>query len=125
MAGAHLAQGFPLNLIILPFFHEFTNHAYQSGIGSNGWYAKHIHPQCLADLLCLGIKVEENFHVVGHKTNGNNHQVNQISLGMLLPNHVANIGLQPRLLWRTAATLVNQLPRWMSCPLSHQTARLV
>ena len=71
--------------------------------------ADHLHTKLITQRSRFRIKVIENFHVIGNKSDGTDNHAAYAG-GMLLAEIIANIGRKPRLSRRAAAALVNQRP---------------
>ena len=71
---------------------------------------------------CLSIEVEQNFHVVRNETDWRYDHVGHVTRSVQLAQVITDIGLQPRLRGRTAATLINESPCLLRKGPGHQAA---
>jgi hypothetical protein len=125
MTGAMRTQSGPFGGAVDSFDNEFSDHLDETGIDADGCRALHSHAQPLAKLARLGVEVEQDLHMIRDKANRYDHQFAEVASRMQLFNPVADVGLQPRLVGRTATALVNKFPliRREAGAFRHQSAR--
>ena len=91
------------------------------GVRPDGRGPDHVHAELAAQALSFHVQIVNHFQVIRDKPDRHDDHVAH-SRGMLLPEPIADVGLEPRLRRRAATALKNQVPA--SRPAPRATSRL-
>jgi len=86
--------------------------------------AHHADAQRRTQVLRLNVQVVEHFEVIGKESDGHEHDVLKAARPVQLPNRIAHVRLEPRLVRWPAPALIDQSGVRVLQPLRDQTTGL-
>ena len=105
-----------------PLANQLANHRDKSRMIPDRGGSNHVQAKFVAQFLSLCVEVEEDFQVIGDKSDWRHDDIGRFAELVQLAQVVTHIGLKPRLRWRTAATLVHETPSLIRKSLADQAA---
>ena len=109
VAGGEVADGGAVGPVFDALAEQFADHLDEQGMRAYGGNSDHADPEFLTGVFGFGVEIEENFHVIADEAEWNDGDVGDTFSGELF-DAIAHIGLEPRLLRRTAAALEDKFP---------------
>ena len=92
------------------FDDQLADHADEARVSADGGGADHVDAELVAKLAGFRVEIVEHFQMVGDEADRRDDDVLQLGSVVLFAQEVADVRLEPRLLRRAAAALVDQVP---------------
>src|SRR5580704_1846112 len=101
---------------------QLAYHQQELGVNADGCSANHVQAPLFSDGSGLRIQVVKHLHMIGNESDRYDYDR---SARFQFTQNITDVGLEPRLAWRTTVTLIHQLPVSRSQTFRNQPAGFV